>query len=103
MDAGVRQLKQLMESYGGDVKLTLAAYNAGPGAVARSAGVPRFAETRLYVKRITQLYYGGSDSGTHYVGRVRCMNRFMCNGIPGAYSTSATPTDVARILEATGN
>lgn len=61
VDAGVRQLKQLMENYGGDVKLTLAAYNAGPGAVARSAGVPHFAETRNYVKRITQLYYSGSD------------------------------------------
>ncbi|MGA7380827.1 MAG: lytic transglycosylase domain-containing protein, partial [Terriglobales bacterium] len=62
VDAGVRQLKQLMENYGGDVKLTLAAYNAGPGAVARSAGVPHYAETRKYVKRITQLYYGGGDS-----------------------------------------
>jgi soluble lytic murein transglycosylase-like protein len=68
VDAGVRHLKQLMENYGGDVKLTLAAYNAGQGAVARSAGVPHFAETRNYVKRITQLYYGGSDPGSHYLG-----------------------------------
>jgi len=68
VDAGVRQLKQLMESYGGDVKLTLAAYNAGPGAVARSAGVPRFAETRNYVRRITKLYYGGSDEGSRLFG-----------------------------------
>ncbi len=66
VDAGVRHLKQLMENYGGDVKLTLAAYNAGQGAVARSAGVPHFAETRNYVKRITQLYYGGSDPGSHF-------------------------------------
>jgi hypothetical protein len=63
VDAGVRHLKQLMESYGGDVKLTLAAYNAGAGAVARSAGIPHFAETRNYVKRITKLYYGGADPG----------------------------------------
>ena len=62
VDAGVRHLKKLMESYGGDVRLTLAAYNAGQGAVARSAGVPRFGETRNYVKRITQLYYGGFDA-----------------------------------------
>ena len=67
VDAGVRHLKELMENYGGDVKLTLAAYNAGQGAVARSAGVPHFAETRNYVKRITQLYYGGSDPGSHFV------------------------------------
>jgi soluble lytic murein transglycosylase-like protein len=61
VDAGVRHLKSLLESYGGDVKLTLAAYNAGEGAVARSAGVPRFAETQDYVRRITNLYYGGFD------------------------------------------
>jgi len=68
VDAGVRHLKKLMESYGGDVRLTLAAYNAGQGAVARSAGVPHIAETRNYVKRITQLYYGGSDSGYRILG-----------------------------------
>lgn len=65
VDAGVRHLKKLMESYGGNVKLTLAAYNAGAAAVARNAGIPRFAETRNYVKRITQLYYEGSDPGSH--------------------------------------
>ncbi|HEY1658225.1 MAG TPA: lytic transglycosylase domain-containing protein [Candidatus Sulfotelmatobacter sp.] len=59
VDAGVRQLKQLLESYHGDVKLTLAAYNAGAGAVARNSGVPHYAETQNYVRRITNLYYGG--------------------------------------------
>jgi soluble lytic murein transglycosylase-like protein len=68
VEAGVRRLKQLMENYGGDVKLTLAAYNAGPGAVARSSGVPHFVETRNYVKRITQLYYGKHDSGDRILG-----------------------------------
>jgi hypothetical protein len=61
VDAGVRHLKQLLENYGGNVDLTLAAYNAGSGAVARSAGIPRFAETQNYVRRITNLYYGGFD------------------------------------------
>jgi soluble lytic murein transglycosylase-like protein len=68
IDAGVRHLKSLLESYGGDIKLSLAAYNAGTGAVARSAGVPHFAETRSYVRRITELYYGGWDPGMHIVG-----------------------------------
>jgi len=63
VDAGVRHLKQLLENYGGDVNLTLAAYNAGSGAVARSSGVPRFAETQNYVRKITNLYYGGFDLG----------------------------------------
>ena len=61
IDGGVRHLKQLLDNYNGDVNLTLAAYNAGSGAVARSAGVPRYAETQNYVRRITNLYYGGFD------------------------------------------
>jgi soluble lytic murein transglycosylase-like protein len=64
IDAGVRHLKQLLQSYGGDVRLSLAAYNAGSGAVARSGGIPRFAETQNYVRRITNLYSGGV--GTPY-------------------------------------
>jgi soluble lytic murein transglycosylase-like protein len=70
VDAGVRHLKQLLESYGGNVKLSLAAYNAGTGAVARSAGIPRYSETQNYVKRITSLYYGGFDSNTRIIGNV---------------------------------
>jgi soluble lytic murein transglycosylase-like protein len=64
VDAGVRHLKHLLESYGGDVKLTLAAYNAGAGAVARSSGIPRYPETQNYVRRITNLYYGGPKFGS---------------------------------------
>jgi soluble lytic murein transglycosylase-like protein len=61
VDAGVRHLKQLLQNYNGDIKLTLAAYNAGAGAVARSSGVPHYAETQSYVRRITNLYYGGAS------------------------------------------
>ena len=67
VDAGVRHLKQLLESYGGDVRLSLAAYNAGAGAVARSAGIPRYAETRNYVRRITDLY-GGNMGSAYFSG-----------------------------------
>jgi hypothetical protein len=59
VEAGVRHLRKLLDSYGGNVRLTLAAYNAGSGAVARSAGVPHFRETQNYVRRITDLYNGG--------------------------------------------
>ena len=67
VDAGVRHLKKLLESYGGNVRLSLAAYNAGAGAVARSAGVPHFAETQNYVRRITNLYAGGGEGGSRVV------------------------------------
>jgi soluble lytic murein transglycosylase-like protein len=56
IDAGVRHLKQLMENFGGDLKLSLAAYNAGAGAVQRHNGVPPYAETQAYVRQITSLY-----------------------------------------------
>ena len=56
IDGGVRHLKGLLNNFGGDVELTLAAYNAGAGAVARHDGVPPYRETRDYVKKITNLY-----------------------------------------------
>ncbi len=58
IDAGVRHLKSLLENYNGNVELSLAAYNAGSGAVRRNGGVPPFRETRDYVKKITELYRG---------------------------------------------
>jgi soluble lytic murein transglycosylase-like protein len=64
VDAGVRHLKELLNSYNGDVPLTLAAYNAGQGAVARNNGIPPYRETKNYVKRITQLYFNGTEPGS---------------------------------------
>ena len=59
VDAGVRHLKQLLNDFGGDVRLSLAAYNAGAGAVTRNKGVPPYAETQDYVRRVTNLYGSG--------------------------------------------
>ncbi len=60
IDAGVRHLKSLLENYNGNVELSLAAYNAGSGAVRRSGGIPPYRETRDYVKKITDLYRGSA-------------------------------------------
>lgn len=62
VDAGVRHLKSLLETNSGDVARSLAAYNAGQGAVQRNNGIPPYAETRNYVRQITHLY--SSSSGT---------------------------------------
>jgi soluble lytic murein transglycosylase-like protein len=52
IDAGARYLRQQLDTFGGDVRKALAAYNAGPGAVQRYGGVPPYAETQQYVQKV---------------------------------------------------
>jgi hypothetical protein len=61
-EAGVRYLHTLLNRYSGDLDKALAAYNAGAGAVDRAGGVPRYRETREYVKKVTNNYYA-ADAG----------------------------------------
>ncbi len=62
LEGGVRHLGSLLSLYDGDVRRALAAYNAGEGAVARHNGVPPYAETQAYVRRVLQQYRPG-DGG----------------------------------------
>src|SRR5690606_33261765 len=54
---GTRYLRILANLFGGDLVLTVAAYNAGQGAVMRYRGVPPYDETRRYVRRVLTHYY----------------------------------------------
>jgi soluble lytic murein transglycosylase-like protein len=53
---GTRYFKGLLERYNGDVRLALAAYNAGPSAVEKYAGVPPYVETQRYVEAVLGSY-----------------------------------------------
>lgn len=56
VDGGVRYLRFLLELFQDDVRLALAAYNAGEGAVKRYNGIPPYPETRDYVRKVMDLH-----------------------------------------------
>jgi soluble lytic murein transglycosylase-like protein len=53
---GTRYLRTLLDTFDGDLDLTLAAYNAGPGAVQKYGGVPPYRETQAYVRGVRAAY-----------------------------------------------
>jgi soluble lytic murein transglycosylase-like protein len=54
--AGVRHLRSLLRTFKGNVRLSVAAYNAGEGAVKRHRGLPPYRETRGYVRKVLRFY-----------------------------------------------
>jgi soluble lytic murein transglycosylase-like protein len=52
IEGGAKYLRQQLDKFGNDPVKALAAYNAGPGAVQRYGGVPPFAETQNYVRKV---------------------------------------------------
>lgn len=61
IEGGARYLRQQLDRFGGDASKALAAYNAGPGAVERFGGVPPYAETQAYVRKVLG-YAGGASA-----------------------------------------
>lgn len=58
LNLGARYIRQLSRRFDGDLELTLAAYNAGPGAVERFGGVPPYRETTKFVQKVLRIYDG---------------------------------------------
>jgi soluble lytic murein transglycosylase len=56
IEGGIKYIKELLVTFEGDLTNTIAAYNAGPAAVRKYHGVPPYQETRLYVRRVMELY-----------------------------------------------
>lgn len=56
IEGGAKYLREMLDTFGGDVKKAVAAYNAGPAAVKAYGGVPPYPETQEYVDRVLDLY-----------------------------------------------
>jgi soluble lytic murein transglycosylase len=56
IEGGARYLRDMLDRYKGSLNLSLAAYNAGPGAVDRHGGVPPYPETTEYIERVMKYY-----------------------------------------------
>ncbi|MGE5303182.1 MAG: lytic transglycosylase domain-containing protein [Alphaproteobacteria bacterium] len=67
IDGGVRHLRLLLDRYQGNLELSLAAYNAGIKAVEKFGGIPPFAETKEYVRRVLQHYQAYRATGPQLV------------------------------------
>ena len=56
IEGGAKYLRQMLDTFGGDTKKAVAAYNAGPGAVKDYGGVPPYKETQNYVNKVLDIY-----------------------------------------------
>lgn len=64
IEGGTRYLRSLLDTFDGDLPLTLAAYNAGPSLVKRVNRIPKIPETVRYVKKVLAYYKGYKGRGT---------------------------------------
>lgn len=65
IDGGTRYLRGILDSFNGDLTLSLAAYNAGPGLVTRTGRVPDIPETKQYVAKVLKLYKAYRKQGAN--------------------------------------
>lgn len=56
VEGGAKYLRQMLDTFGGDTRKAVAAYNAGPGAVKDYGGVPPYKETQNYVNKVLDIY-----------------------------------------------
>ena len=87
IEGGARYLRYLLDLYGNNFPLALAAYNAGEGAVAKFGGVPPFQETRNYLTLVRKQL------------EIRNKTQKPAAAEPARHAAPAEPAGPAHILE----
>jgi soluble lytic murein transglycosylase len=70
IEAGTRYLRFLLDKFEGNLTLALAAYNAGPGKIERSGGVPPFPETKKFVRKVISISKARSYTASTRINKV---------------------------------
>jgi soluble lytic murein transglycosylase-like protein len=98
---GVTYLGHLLTLFGGNVPLSLAAYNAGEGAVVRQGGIPPFAETRDYVRKVAAVYPAAAGWRKPVAGHGSALAR-SDEDSAHAGSNPASPAPIYRFVDEQG-
>src|SRR5262245_34384857 len=92
VDGGVRYLKDLLVLFNNDLRLVLAAYNAGEKAVQRyNNDVPNYVETQNYVRKVLALYNGDATYTVYAGGKARSVTYYKYIDGKGVTHYSLTP------------
>jgi Transglycosylase SLT domain len=95
IEGGVRYLKDLLQLFNSDLRLTIAAYNAGENRVLRLNDVPQFIETQNYVRKVLALYNGEMKYSPYKagdgVGKIKSVTYYKFVDDKGITHYSSTP------------
>ena len=93
IEGGAQVLREMLDKFGGDTELALAAYNAGPGAVEQYGGIPPYSETQTYVPRVLGFAEEFRHGATGDHGLPATTNRAAAGGsLAGSAAGHATAT-----------
>lgn len=102
INGGAKFLSQLYKKYDGNLDLTLAGYNAGPGNVSKYGGVPPFKETQNYIVKVKQaLANAGTDVELMNYNMISNMNYSNTNQLQSLYSSEQATYDLSEFFEMT--